>query len=80
MAESVQVATLKWGVQVAGSIFELARRVGLADSSIRAFLDGSERMPNWVFLRLVDYVNDEQETTKRRANVVVLQDRRKASR
>jgi DNA-binding transcriptional regulator YdaS (Cro superfamily) len=61
MAESVQLATLRRALELAGSAFVLARKVGLSSQSIFAMLEGTEAVPSWAFLRVADYINEEQE-------------------
>ena len=61
MRESVQVATLKLALSLAGSLYELGRKVGLSSGSVARMLEGIEQIPGWVFLRAADYINEEQE-------------------
>jgi hypothetical protein len=61
MAETVQLATLRHALDIAGDVFELSRRIGPGARSLLAMLRGDEEIPMWVFLRMVDYVNEQQE-------------------
>ena len=59
MAETVQIATLKRALEIAGDIAELSTRVGSGVESLRAMLRGEVAIENWVFLRAVNYINRE---------------------
>jgi hypothetical protein len=61
MADTVQLATLRHALDIAGDVFELSRRVGPGPQSLLAMLRGDEAIPTWVFLRVADYINEEQE-------------------
>jgi hypothetical protein len=62
MAESVQQATLRRAVKLAGDAHTLGRKLGLGSSSILAMASGDEQVPGWVFLRAADYINEQQES------------------
>ena len=60
MAETVQIATLKRALEIAGDITELSTRVGPGVESLLAMLRGEVAIETWVFLRAVNYINREQ--------------------
>lgn len=52
---NLQLAMLKKARDVAGGVSFLARHVGLSTDYLEAMLHEREEIPQWVFLRLVDY-------------------------
>jgi hypothetical protein len=65
MADSVQIATLKRALELAGDLFELSLRVGAGMGSLRSMLLGEEAIDQGVFLRAVEYIDKEQHPPHR---------------
>ena len=56
---SIQFRTLTMALQRAGNAQTLAKRLGVSVGQLFAMLDGEE-VPQWVFLRAVDYLSDPE--------------------
>ncbi len=54
------MATLKRARQMAGGTPELGRALGIGRTSLEAMLLEREAIPTWLFLRIVDYINDAE--------------------
>jgi len=59
MAESVQLHLLRRAVQLSGGMADLSRDLGMGASEISRMLASAE-VPQWMFLRLADYMNERE--------------------
>jgi hypothetical protein len=57
---SVQRALLELARDYAGGVSYLARKLEVGFHSLDAMLVGNEEIPEWVFVRAVEYVNQRQ--------------------
>jgi hypothetical protein len=62
MAQGIQVAALELANTLAGGVSNLARKVGLNADTVDRMLWGREPVPTWVFLRVVDYINEARQS------------------
>ena len=59
--KSLQQAALHVARDLAGGVTYLSRKLGIGVNSLDAMLHGREDIPEWVFLRAVDFVNEERD-------------------
>src|SRR5205823_6555906 len=59
---TVQQVALRHARDLAGGISFLARRIGVPADTLDAMVHGRESIPNWIFLRTVDYINEAEAT------------------
>jgi hypothetical protein len=62
---SIQQATLQHAKLIAGSLHRLSTAISVPTEDLTKWLDGSEPVPTWVFLRAVDYVNEAESREQR---------------
>lgn len=58
MVQSVYLAALKRARDYAGGASGLSKRIGLSADTLDAMLHEHESIPGWVFIRVLDYIND----------------------
>jgi hypothetical protein len=58
--ESVQQATLRRARDLAGGVTFLERKLGVGAQSLDAMIQGKVAVPNWIFIRAVDFINDTE--------------------
>jgi hypothetical protein len=58
--ETVQQATLRLARDLAGGVSYLSRHLGVTANDLDAMITGRDAIPNWVFLRAADYINDAE--------------------
>jgi len=56
--KSLQHAALLRARDFAGGVSHLGRKIGIGADSLDAMLHGTVAIPSWLFLRLVDYLNE----------------------
>lgn len=61
MSQTIQVAALELANTLAGGVWNLARIVGLNADSVDRMLWGRDPVPTWVFLRVVDFINESRQ-------------------
>jgi hypothetical protein len=57
---TIQRATLHRARDLAGGVTFLARKLQIPTNEVDDMLHGRAPIPNWVFLRAVDYVNEHE--------------------
>lgn len=58
MVQSVYLAALKRARDYAGGVSALSKRIGLSADALDSMLHERESIPGWVFIRVLDYIND----------------------
>jgi hypothetical protein len=58
---SLQQAALKRAIDLVGGVSQLGLALEVAANDLDIFMAGREATPNWLFLRVVDFLN-EMET------------------
>ena len=57
---SIQLAALKRCRDLAGGVSFLARKIGIGSDSLDGMLHENEPIPDWIFLRAVDFLNEAE--------------------
>ena len=60
MAQSLQQAALKRARDIAGGVTFLGRAIQIPADALDAMIHGRAAIPTWLFLRVVDYVNEAE--------------------
>jgi hypothetical protein len=58
--KTLQQAALLRARDLAGGVSYLGRHLGIGAAALDAMLACTEEIPTWVFLRVVDYINDAE--------------------
>ena len=59
--KSLQRAALHVARDLAGGVTYLARKLGVGVNSLDEMLHGKTEVASWVFLRAVDFINEERD-------------------
>jgi hypothetical protein len=59
-SESIQQATLMRASVLAGGVKKLGSFLKLPATDLSKWIEGTQMVPTWVFLRAVDYVNQAE--------------------
>jgi hypothetical protein len=57
---TVQQVALRYARDLAGGVTFLARLIRIPTLNLDEMLHGREAIPNWVFLRVVDFINETE--------------------
>jgi hypothetical protein len=57
---SLQQAAIRRAMDLAGGVSHLARALQVSADDLDAFMAGRQAVPNWLFLRTVDFLNDKE--------------------
>jgi hypothetical protein len=58
--KTLQQAAMKRALDLAGGVTFLSNKVGVSAYALDAMLSGTEEIPMWLFLRVVDYINEAE--------------------
>ncbi len=59
---TLQVAALKRARDLAGGVTYLARKLGIDSNSLDDMIQEKDGIPQWIFLRAVDFINETEMT------------------
>lgn len=62
MAKTIQLALLEHARDLAGGVSYLARSLGVGVNALDAMLHGHDPIPSWVFVKAVDFVEEQNQT------------------
>lgn len=63
MRETLQQLALRRARDLAGGVSYLSQKVGVGAHDLDAMLHGAAKIPTWVFLRTVDFINDAESAS-----------------